>query len=188
MDILTIIIIVAGIIIKAGRSKEKKKPTPAQQQAVNSRNQQKKQMESSRKAFEEQQQQARYKQQQIRQAKPQTTKADKQKELKKRLEEKYTSYRPQTYQKPVKTENTILERAKGNVEEDAVDELKELDTALHQAAGAKTMQENAIAKDLEEDTLMDQVYDLMVTGYNGNMEFDRDFLAEAMDMLNRIQG
>ena len=88
----------------------------------------------------------------------------------------------------MKTENTILERAKGNVEEDAVDELKELDTALHQAAGAKTMQENAIAKDLEEDTLMDQVYDLMVTGYNGNMEFDRDFLAEAMDMLNRIQG
>ena len=88
----------------------------------------------------------------------------------------------------MKTENTIIERAKGNVEEDAVDELKVSDTALHQAAGAKTMQENAIAKDLEEDTLMDQVYDLMVTGYNGNMEFDRDFLAEAMDMLNRIQG
>lgn len=39
----------------------------------------------------------------------------------------------------------------------------------------------------EDAHLMDKVYDLMITGYNGNLEFDRDFLAEGMDMLNRIQ-
>lgn len=40
--------------------------------------------------------------------------------------------------------------------------------------------------DFDTYHLIDEVNDLIVMGYSGNMEFERDFLAEAMDMLNRI--
>jgi len=33
---------------------------------------------------------------------------------------------------------------------------------------------------------MKKVKDLMITGYGGNIEFQRDFIAEGMDMLNKI--
>lgn len=39
--------------------------------------------------------------------------------------------------------------------------------------------------DASGDVRMDKVYDLMITGYDGNLNFERDFLGEAMDMLNR---
>ena len=34
--------------------------------------------------------------------------------------------------------------------------------------------------------LIDEVNDLIVKGYSGNLEFERDFLAEGMDFLSRI--
>jgi len=33
---------------------------------------------------------------------------------------------------------------------------------------------------------MKKVKDLMITGYGGNIEFQRDFIAEGMDMINKI--
>ena len=42
-------------------------------------------------------------------------------------------------------------------------------------------------EDPEESALMDKVYDLMITGYSGDLKFERDFLSEGMDMLNRIR-
>ena len=38
--------------------------------------------------------------------------------------------------------------------------------------------------DMESSSLMKDIEDLMVTGYPVNLEFGRDFLGEAMDMLN----
>ena len=40
--------------------------------------------------------------------------------------------------------------------------------------------------DFDTYHLMDEVNDLIVKGYSGNLEFERDFVAEATDMLNRM--
>lgn len=37
------------------------------------------------------------------------------------------------------------------------------------------------------DNLMQEINDLMVKGYDGEMTFSRDFVAEGIEMLNRIQ-
>lgn len=42
--------------------------------------------------------------------------------------------------------------------------------------------------DFDTYHLMDEVNDLIVKGYSGNLEFERDFLSEATDMLNRMYG
>lgn len=42
--------------------------------------------------------------------------------------------------------------------------------------------------DFDTYHLMDEVNDLIVKGYSGNLEFERDFVAEATDMLNRMYG
>lgn len=38
--------------------------------------------------------------------------------------------------------------------------------------------------DIEEVSMLGSVEDLMVKGYSGNLSFERDFLGEAMDMMN----
>ena len=35
--------------------------------------------------------------------------------------------------------------------------------------------------------LMDQVNDLMIMGYQANLSFERDFVAEGVEMLNRFE-
>lgn len=42
--------------------------------------------------------------------------------------------------------------------------------------------------DFDTYHLMDEVNDLIVMGYSGNLEFERDFLSEATSMLNRMYG
>ncbi len=42
--------------------------------------------------------------------------------------------------------------------------------------------------DFDTYHLMDEVNDLIVKGYSGNLEFQRDFVAETTDMLNRMYG
>ena len=42
--------------------------------------------------------------------------------------------------------------------------------------------------DFDTYHLIDEVNDLIVKGYSGNLEFERDFLSEATDMLNRMYG
>ena len=39
-------------------------------------------------------------------------------------------------------------------------------------------------RDAEEEHLMDAVYDAMIKGPHNSMDFQRDFIAEGMDMLN----
>ena len=39
----------------------------------------------------------------------------------------------------------------------------------------------------DECSLMDQVNDLMIMGYQANLSFERDFVAEGVEMLNRFE-
>ena len=41
-------------------------------------------------------------------------------------------------------------------------------------------------QDPELSDLIKEVYDRMIVGYDGNLAFERDFLAEGMDRLNQI--
>lgn len=79
----------------------------------------------------------------------------------------------------------ILAKANQNADQYVEDELhevqcgKELTSApLH----AEAKKEASV--DMENSSLMKDIEDLMVTGYPVNLEFGRDFLGEAMDMLN----
>ena len=99
----------------------------------------------------------------------------------------------------------ILSRAKQNVQENDEDLLKEADRMQHEAArgaadipvltpsekvamqGVKPVGQQ-IGADFDEDCdIMQKLNDLMIMGYSGNLEFDRDFIAEGVDMLNNYQ-
>ena len=99
----------------------------------------------------------------------------------------------------------ILSRAKQNVQENDEDLLKDADRMQHEAArGAadapvltpsqKVAMQNMkpvgqqIAAEFDDDCdIMQKLNDLMIMGYSGNLEFDRDFIAEGVDMLNSYQ-
>lgn len=114
-----------------------------------------------------------------------------QRELKERLQKKYGSVAQQgravsqsnvqnrRMQQP-EEENSILSRAAANVQEEAVDELR-----------FEQMEETVVdSLDLaliESSPLMQQISDLMITGYTGELSFGRDFVAEGVEMLNRCE-
>ncbi len=120
--------------------------------------------------------------------------AMKQQELKERLARKYN--------RPVSTEPDILARAKASAAEDfadnagnnfgtsktsgvengMVDEEKRREMEIR-----RRMEERLAAQEDGESDIMKAVEDLMVKGPNMEMPFGRDFLAEGIDMLNRIQ-
>ncbi len=117
-----------------------------------------------------------------------------------------------TYQNPEATKkqtaNDILARANRNVMEQEAE--REKQEVKEQKAGMTKEQQTAKAREqkkqqliqqkleqtkaaeqmaAESDTedLMREVEDLMIMGYDGSLEFERDFVAEGVDMLNRIQ-
>ena len=126
-------------------------------------------------------------------------------------------YRPQQSGRPVqnpwlqaqasraKAGQDILSRAKQNVQENNEDLLKNADRMQHEAArgaadtpiltpsGKVAMQGiqpvgQQIGAGFDEDCdIMQKLNDLMIMGYSGNLEFDRDFIAEGVDMLNSYQ-
>ena len=81
--------------------------------------------------------------------------------------------RPQLNQ----AENDILKRAAENVNENDVDELEQ-----QMMAGAHELV-NAIDIDSASE-LMHEVEDRMIMGYQANLPFERDFIAEGVAMLN----
>ncbi len=81
--------------------------------------------------------------------------------------------RPQLNQ----AEKDILKRAAENVNENDVDELEQ-----QMMAGAHELV-NAIDIDSTSE-LMHEVEDLMIMGYQANLPFERDFIAEGVAMLN----
>ena len=78
---------------------------------------------------------------------------------------------------PKQAENDILKRAAENVNENDADELEQ-----QMMAGAHELV-NAIDIDSASE-LMHEVEDLMIMGYQANLPFERDFIAEGVAMLN----
>lgn len=65
----------------------------------------------------------------------------------------------------------ILVRANRNTDKYAEDDLHEPDCELH----------------ADSESILGEIQDLMICGYSGNMEFERDFLGEAIELLNSYQ-
>ena len=90
----------------------------------------------------------------------------------------------------------ILSRAKENVRENESDtiqqevhaqvcrEYRDMDHKISDVEVHKMQSVNCDTA--EESDMMKKVNDLMVTGYSGELNFDRDFIAEGIEMLNRF--
>lgn len=116
--------------------------------------------------------------------------------------------RPAT-QRPVQSTNSILEKAKKHAENQFSDDTGSVtgpsalgsiqtgDAIMVDKAKARHIHsehENAHETELRNqpgvddfDTyhLIDEINDLIVKGYSGSLEFERDFIAEGVEMLNR---
>ena len=117
---------------------------------------------------------------------------------------------PRTVREP--QQNTILQKAKENTSKQFSDDsLKNRGSAdlnrvpfgdeimkdkakarhihsEHEADHGAELQNQPGVDDFDTYHLIDEVNDLIVKGYSGNLEFERDFLSEATDMLNRMYG
>lgn len=118
-----------------------------------------------------------------------------QRATKERLEKKYAvTGRQPSYTQPATPKTDILSRAKSNVKEELPDTFKQqahAQVCAEYRSHAETMpdlqqhKEHSMGCDFEgESDILKRVNDLIVMGYDGNMEFDRDFVAEGVEMLN----
>lgn len=113
---------------------------------------------------------------------------------------KLDAYRQQkaTAQSAAKPTN-IVERAKQNANKYEEDTTLEQLEKEHKHSERESKAEAAyVAKEreehrklhtepippVEEESLLGNVQDLMIKGYDGNLSFERDFVGEAMDLLN----
>lgn len=85
--------------------------------------------------------------------------------------------------KPQTIEKSILEQAKEHVMAYEADVLQRKDEMLHEEYKRQSFERDG----MDVSHLMEEVNDLIVKGYNGELHFERDFVAEGMDMLTRIQ-
>lgn len=103
-----------------------------------------------------------------------------QQEVQPRKSREYEQRRPGQQAAVKGQQNDILSRATANVQEDAVDELR---FERKQEMAANTLELGMV----ETSELMQQISDLMITGYAGELSFERDFVAEGVEMLNRCE-
>lgn len=112
-----------------------------------------------------------------------------------RLRQKYGTQTNSGQQKPVQR-GDILSKAKGNVKENEPDRTQQQmhaevcrdyrDTA-HPTSNVAAHKKQSVECDTgAESDIIKKVNDLIVTGYSGDMHFDRDFIAEGVEMLNRF--
>ena len=113
---------------------------------------------------------------------------------------KLDAYRQQkAFAQPAPKPTNIVERAKQNVNKYAEDTTLEQLEKEHKHSERESKAEAAyVAKEreehrklhtepiplVEEESLLGSVQDLMIKGYDGNLSFERDFIGEAMDLLN----
>lgn len=121
-----------------------------------------------------------------------------------RVTQAYTatpSPKGQAYQAPKAPAPDIVQRAKENTKKYEADEtLHELEREHKHSEKVSSAEAAYVEKEREEhlkmhtegvprvedENLLGSVEDLMVKGYDGNLSFERDFLGEAMDMINRF--
>lgn len=111
------------------------------------------------------------------------------------LQKKYgTASTTQTVAKNLQKNTSIVDRAKLNNAKLAEDEtLKEIEEfhGHKESHAPEKVQHDAACQTLKtdgnailaEESLLGSIDDLMAKGYNGDLNFDRDFLGEAMDMI-----
>lgn len=113
---------------------------------------------------------------------------------------KLDAYRQKkAFAQPAAKPTNIVERAKQNVNKYAEDTTLEQLEKEHKHSERESKAEAAyVAKErekhrklhtepippVEEESLLGSVQDLMIKGYDGNLSFERDFVGEAMDLLN----
>lgn len=113
---------------------------------------------------------------------------------------KLDAYRQKkAFAQPAPKPTNIVERAKQNVNKYAEDTTLEQLEKEHKHSERESKAEAAyVAKErekhrklhtepippVEEESLLGSVQDLMIKGYDGNLSFERDFVGEAMDLLN----
>ena len=99
-------------------------------------------------------------------------------------------------QKKYGRQGDILLRAKENVQETEEDSIRQ---EIHAEVCREYCESSQTTSDVEvhkrqsmncdtgeESDIIKKVNDLIVTGYSGDMQFERDFIAEGIDMLNRF--
>ncbi len=119
-----------------------------------------------------------------------------QQELKQRLQQKYGTQsvaKEDDFKVGVANKGSILSRALDNVEENDEDVVLQENHAevcvdyrtnpVPHGMG-EHVSHSADCESFEDSDIMQRVNDLMIMGYSGDMEFERDFVAEGVDMLN----
>lgn len=81
---------------------------------------------------------------------------------------------------------SILQRAKANVEEDKVDVTLETMEAEHNHSERVSAAVHDHPEDIIPENMLGTIEDLMIKGYDGNLCFERDFVAEGLDMISRF--
>ena len=215
MDFLVLIIVIIAIVVKSKKKNATKRPTTVSQVNRNTQKMRQSQQmmerqqtvaqQMMRKQMAAQQRMQPAAQQMASQQRRQPANQqwssqqdlDKQRALKQRLEQKYgqpsgkmgaqtASHAPKQSKNTIPGQTSILDRAVNHVEKNTEDRMKTADMIYH-AAGGGPEPSGTARKNEDETVLINRVYDLMITGYSGNLEFERDFLAEGVDMLNRMQ-
>ena len=112
---------------------------------------------------------------------------------------KLDAYRQQKAAAKSAQPTNIVDRAKRNTNKYAEDTTLEQLEKEHKHSERESKAEAAyVAKEreehrklhtepippVEEESLLGSVQDLMIKGYDGNLSFERDFVGEAMDLLN----
>ena len=112
---------------------------------------------------------------------------------------KLDAYRQQKATAKSAQPTNIVDRAKQNANKYAEDTTLEQLEKEHKHSERESKAEAAyVAKEreehrklhtepippVEEESLLGSVQDLMIKGYDGNLSFERDFVGEAMDLLN----
>lgn len=81
---------------------------------------------------------------------------------------------------------SILQRAMANADEDKVDVTLETMEAEHNHSERVSAAVHHHPEDIIPDNMLGNVEDLMAKGYDGNLCFERDFVAEGLDMISRF--
>lgn len=119
-----------------------------------------------------------------------------QRATKERLKQKYASNRKAPAQQKTAEKKDILSRAKDNVRENEPDLIQQQmhadvcrdfhETAQMSSDVAVHKKTSELCDNDEMSDIIKRVNDLIATGYSGDMHFERDFIAEGVDMLNRF--
>ena len=110
-------------------------------------------------------------------------------------------YRPQmnqpqrTYQQVPNQQHTLYQQAPDPQmnRQQAQQQLKNRLAEKYQSAAAEEMSAMEVIEpmeftyDIPQSDNMKKVQELMVTGFSGNLNFERDFVAEGIEMLNRFE-